>query len=221
MSGKRNVIFAENEVYHVFNRSVANEPIFVKKKDINRTLDLVGFYRYEQNLRFSFFERLAAEEKKSYLNWLSRKKPIVEIYAYSIMPNHFHFLVKQNSKNGVQKFLSYFQNSFAKFFNIKNKRFGPLFTRPFKAKHVSAEEELLHLSRYIHLNPVTAYLMEYPDLKENNLTSYPFYLKKEKEGFVNTEMILGLVGSTKNYEKFVANQVDYQRKLSKIKHLLL
>lgn len=220
MSGKRNVVFAEGEVYHVFNRSVANEQIFVKKKDIDRTLGLIEFYRFEQRLRFSFFERLPNEEKTDYINKLSKETPLVDVYTYSLLSNHFHLLIRQNRQKGIQKFLSNFQNSFAKFFNIKSKRFGSLFIRPFKAKHVSTDEELLHISRYIHLNPVTAYLMEFDDLKESNLTSFPIYIDPKRKSFVNTEFILKLAGSTKNYEKFVADQVDYQRRLSKIKHLL-
>lgn len=158
MSGRRNIVFAEGEYYHVFNRSTASEQVFTRKKDIKRALDLISFYRYKQSLRFSFYDRLKDEEKKMYLQKLSGVTPIVEIYAYSLMPNHYHLLLKQESEMGIQKFLSNFQNSFAKYFNIKNKRFGTLFQRPFKAKHIETEEELLHLSRYIHLNPVTSYI---------------------------------------------------------------
>src|SRR3989344_2506445 len=159
MSGKRKVVFAEGEVYHVFNRATANEQIFVKKKDLERALDLFSFYRFKQSLRFSFFKRLTDQEKDEHIKNLSNKAPIVDIYAYSLMPNHFHLLLRENSSKRVQTFLSNFQNSFAKFFNIKNNRFGTLFQRPFKAKHIDTDGELLHVSRYIHLNPVTAYII--------------------------------------------------------------
>ncbi|KKQ43411.1 MAG: hypothetical protein US60_C0002G0019 [Microgenomates group bacterium GW2011_GWC1_37_8] len=220
MSGKRKVVFAEGEVYHVFNRATANEQIFVKKKDLERALDLFSFYRFKQSLRFSFFKRLTDQEKDEHIKNLSNKAPIVDIYAYSLMPNHFHLLLRENSSKGVQTFLSNFQNSFAKFFNIKNNRFGTLFQRPFKAKHIDTDGELLHVSRYIHLNPVTAYIIEYDELKGSNLSSLPSYLDK-KETFISNEFLIKLVGSAARYERFVANQIDYQRKLAKIRHLLL
>lgn len=220
MSGRRNVVFADNEIYHVFNRSTAGGLIFARKKDIERALNLMSYYRFDQDLRFSFFDRLSKEEKGEYLEKLSGSTPNVYILSYSLMPNHFHLLLKQRSKKGIQDHLSNFQNSFAKYFNIKNKRFGTLFQRPFKAKHVETEEQLLHISRYIHLNPVTAFMMEYKDLRSSNLTSFPSYLSKEKS-WINTDMIIKLAGSVSKYDKFVENQIDYQRKISKIKHLLL
>ncbi|MFH1561241.1 MAG: transposase [Patescibacteria group bacterium] len=220
MSGKRNLVFAENEYYHAYNRSTANEQIFAKKQDVKRALDIISFYRYKQALRFSFYNRLKHDDKKEYLQKLPNKKSLVTIYAYSLMPNHYHLLLKQNSANGIQKFLSDFQNGFAKYFNVKNKRSGSLFQRPFKAKHIETEEELLHISRYIHLNPTTSYMMEFEELKKNHLTSLPLYLNNEQT-FVNTGFITGSFGNSAKYEKFVADQVDYQKKLADIKHLLL
>ncbi len=220
MSGKRNVIFAKNEIYHLFNRSNANESIFVKKKEITRSLNLMSFYRFNQSLRFSFFDRLPEEQKDKYLEKTLGNVPNVDILSYSLMPNHFHLLIKQTNEKGIKNYLSNFQNSFAKYFNIKNKRFGTLFQRPFKAKHVESDEQLLHISRYIHLNPVTSYMMEFENLRSSDLTSLQLYLDKKKS-WVNTDLIINLIGSVSKYEKFVKDHVDYQRKLSKIKHLLL
>lgn len=222
MSGYRNTILANDAFYHVFNRTVAGEPAFIQAKDVRRALDLLNFYRYEQDLRFSFFDRLTDELKGIYLEKLSHQSPLVDICAYSLMPNHFHLLIKQRGDEGVRLFLSNFQNSFAKYFNVKNKRFGTLFQRPFKAKYIQTDGELLHLSRYIHLNPITSYMMEFQQLKVSNLTSFSSYLKINKgESFVNTEFLIKIAGSSDKYEKFVANQVDFQRRLAKIKHMIL
>lgn len=220
MSGKRKVVFEINEFYHVFNRSNGGEQIFHLKNDINRTLELLSFYKFEQRLRYSYFRRLNEKEKEEYIKRNSNKKPIVEILAYALMPNHFHLLLKENRNKGIQTFLSNFQNSFARFINIKTKRNGALFQRPFKATHIDSEEVLLHISRYIHLNPVTAFLMEFKDLKVSNITSFPIYVNND-ESFLNVDLIVHLAGSNSKYEIFVENQVDYQRKLAKIKHLLL
>ena len=139
------------------------------------------------------------------------------------MPNHFHFLLKEIEKGGVQAFLSNFQNSFAKYFNIKTKRTGTLFQRPFKAKHIETDSQLLHISRYIHLNPTTSFIMDFDDLKESSLTSLPHYFNKTNviNKIINTKFIIKLVGSAPKYEEFVKNQIDFQRKLKIIKHILI
>lgn len=220
MPNKRSVVLATNEIYHVYNRSVANEEIFTTSKNIDRVLGLIRYYKDSSDLRFSFFNKLDQEEKNEYLK--SKKIiPLVEIYTYCLMPNHFHLLVKQLSENGIEKFLSNFQNGFAKYFNLKNKRFGTLFQRPFKAKYVSSDEEFLHLSRYIHLNPVTSYLVDFDSLKKSPVTSLPYYLKGNSDSFIETNQIYNIIKTPVKYLKFLENQIDYQRKLNKIKHLII
>ena len=137
------------------------------------------------------------------------------------MPNHYHFLVKQLRDNGLARFVSNFQNSFAKVFNIKNDRDGALFQNSFKAKRVETDEQFVHVSRYIHLNPVTAYLIKFNELKDYPLTSFPNYVYENKDLFVNTKFLLGMFKSAENYIKFVADQVGYQRELALVRDLII
>ncbi len=219
MSGKRREILTTGEIYHVFNRSVGKEEILRKIRNLDRALSLLEFYRYPQKLRYSFFKRLQKESKIQYLSKYKTLKPIVELYSFALMPSHFHLLLRQTVNKGIEKFLSNFQNSYAKYYNTKYQRGGSLFQKPFKAKRLKSDEEFLHVSRYIHLNPVTSFLIKYSDLRTYPWTSYPFYLNKDKNDLIETNFIINLVGSRKKYEIFVANQVDYQKKLHLIKHL--
>jgi hypothetical protein len=86
------------------------------------------------------------------------------------MPNHFHLLVKQSQRNGIPEFMQKVQDSFAKYKNTRYKRTGGLYEGPFRAMRVKTENQLLHLSRYIHLNPHTSRVV--PSLKE--LHDYPW-----------------------------------------------
>ena len=72
------------------------------------------------------------------------------------MPNHYHLLLKEERSSGIIQFVSNFQKSYAKFFSTKRNRTGVLFRHNFQADHINNEEELIHISRYIHLNPVTS-----------------------------------------------------------------
>jgi len=137
------------------------------------------------------------------------------------MPNHFHFLLKNLKDSGINKFMSNFQNSYAKYFNTKTGRTGSLFQQNFKAVRVESDEQLTHVSRYIHLNPITAYLINsVEELIDYPWSSYPEYISKGKSN-LNKDLVLGNFRSINDYKKFVADQVDYQRELDKIKHIIL
>ncbi len=79
---------------------------------------------------------------------------LVDILSYAIMPNHYHLLLKEAKEKGVSDFVHKCNISIAKYINIKNERKGPLFDGLFRSKHISSNEYLLHLSLYIHLNPM-------------------------------------------------------------------
>lgn len=217
----RKTIFANNEIYHVFNRSVAREEIFNGTRGLERIMDLFVFYRFPQRIRFSVFKNLNEESQLKYLEDLRGKPPLVSIFAFALMPDHYHLLMRQNLENGLRLFASNFQNAFAKYFNTKKKRGGSLFQNPFKAKRVEDDEQLIHISRYIHLNPVTSFLIEFKDLEHDSRTSFPYYFGKAGRNLVETDPLLKMFASLNDYKRFMSDQVDYQRKLNLIKNQLL
>lgn len=210
------------EIYHVFNRVVAGIPIFSGTKDFLRFVDLINYYRFKDTpVSFSQFKQIEKKQREEILNRLvNEDNSQVEILAFCLMDNHFHFLLKQKVDLGIVKFISNLQNGYAKYFNIKTERNGPLFQPMFKAVRVVTEEQLLHVSRYIHLNPSTGYLVEIKDLENYRWSSLSGYTVESEYPFVSTGLILGLI-SKKKYRRFVFDQADYQRELAKIKHLSL
>lgn len=219
---RRKVVLATGEVYHIYNRSIAKAEVFKSVRDLNKAIEVVNFYRYPQRLRLSVFKQLKQEVQDVYIKSFKNLLPLVEIYSYCFMPNHFHFLIKQLRDNGISRFIANFQNSFAKIFNLRHDRNGALFQNQFKAKRPDTDEEFLHLSRYIHLNPVTAFLVEFRDLLVYPYTSLVCYVGGDNEDLlVNTKIIIEMVGSVESYVKFVSDQADYQRELDLIKNLTL
>lgn len=210
------------EIYHVFNRAVAGIPIFSSTKDFLRFVDLINYYRFKDTpVSFSQFKQIEKTQRDEIFSRLVKgNNSQVEILIFCLMDNHFHFLLKQKVDLGIVKFISNLQNGYAKYFNIKTNRNGPLFQPMFKAVRVVTEEQLLHVSRYIHLNPSTGYLVEIKDLENYQWSSLSSYIGEGKYPFINNEMIQGLI-SKKKYRKFVFDQADYQRELAKIKHLAL
>jgi len=219
----RKVILANQETYHIFNRGVAKTPIFRNAWDYQRFTYLIDYYRFQKlPLRFSYFHRLPKKDKDSlWKNIVKNSSQLIEINAYCLMPNHLHIMVKQLSNNGISKFMANLLNSYARFFNTKYKRIGPLYQSNFKAVRIETEEQLLHVQRYIHLNPVSSYIIEKEQIEKYRWSSLPHYSNINKSPFISSGMILNQFKSTDSYKKFILDQADYQRKLGDIKHLAL
>lgn len=220
----RKIPLVTNQIYHVLNRGIASKPVFLAKKDYQRTLKIIWYYQNQNPpLSYSHFLRLPVKQKSEILERLKNKeKFLVEIIAFSLLPNHFHFLLKQTQENGVSIFMSNLTNSYTRYFNTKNKRTGPLFQGKFKAIMVETDEQLLHLSRYIHLNPYTSYVVKtFKDLEDYPYSSLPEYLGRSRANFFQKEIVLNQFKNVNSYKRFVFDQAEYQRKLEQIKHLAM
>lgn len=220
MPSNRKIVFANGEYYHLFNRGVERRPVFTNKREFSRAVDLVNFYRFDKpSLRYSKFLALSEEQKLNFLASLNER--IVEIIAFCLMGNHFHFLVKQARDNGVSKFMANFMNSYTKYFNTKYQRVGPLFQGAFKAVHIESDEQLLHVSRYIHLNPVSGFKVKPDELKDYQWSSYPSYIGVSDLNLIDKDIVMDFFKKPVKYEEFVLDQIDYAKKLEVIEHLII
>lgn len=209
----KQAVFANGEFYHVFNRGVEKRLTFLDKRDYRRFIETLYYYQFENpKTRFSLRNRPSLIREGKGTNSLS-----VEIVCYCLMPNHFHLLLKQVVENGVSIFLSKIANSHTKYFNTKYKRIGPLFQGSFKGVRMEDEEQLNHVSRYIHLNPLIDYLVE--DLLKYEYSSYPEFLGQKSE-FCKSRYILDRFNSSSDYAKFVLDQEDYGRTIKQIERFL-
>ena len=158
----RHTPFITDQIYHVYNRSIAKQPIFLNHRDYQRAINTIEFYMYlRPPIRFSHYNRLEINQKQSFLNQLKEtRKPSVEILSYCAMPNHIHLLIRQVEEKGISNLMRNFQHSYSKYFNLKNDRTGGLFQAMFKAVRIETDEQLIHVSRYIHLNPVSSMLIK-------------------------------------------------------------
>jgi putative transposase len=133
------------------------------------------------------------------------------------MPTHFHLTLKQDKDNGIRTYIQKVSNSFSHYINTRNDSKGPIFEGNFKTVRVETNEQMLHLSRYIHLNPVSSNLVARPE--DYEYSSYKMYLGITKSQYIDPSLILDNFSSPEKYKEFVDNQVDYQRSLEKIKYL--
>lgn len=210
-------LFDTNLFYHVFNCGVGKRKIFTSAKDYQRFFGVCLFYLYDQRLSFSEFQRLVPGAREVYLQANPRNLQTlrVRILSYCLMPNHFHFLIRQARENGISIFLSDIQNSYTKYFNIKNERIGNLLQGPFKFKEITDDESVLQVSRYIHLNPLASSKANANgSLKEPEdylYSSYCEWFKPDKSGLVDKEQLLEwleIVGGIRKYKEFVGSTIS-------------
>jgi putative transposase len=182
---------------------------------------MIRFFRLENPpVKFSYYQKLSAERRKELK--MDQCGPVVEVLSFCLMPNHFHFLLRQTALDGIKKFTSNFQNSYSKYFNIKRKRTGSLFQSMFKGVRIEDDEQLLHVCRYIHLNPTSSFIVPEEKLEEYPWFSYLDYIYEKKlHDFITTNLVLNQFKDRESYKNFVIDQIDYQRQLDLIKHLIL
>lgn len=219
----RKIKFASNEIYHVFNRGVEKRITFTNTFDYRRALSILNYYRYSNNIiSYSRFIKIEKSLKRLYLSAILEKQDYnVDILAYCLMPNHFHLLIKQKKENGITNFVSKFTNSYTKYFNKKYMRVGPLFQGTFKAVHIDDTNQLLHVARYIHLNPVASFLIDGSKLERYLWSSYQEYLNLSVREICIKEEIINNFKNNSDFIKFTIDQIAYSQELERIKHLII
>lgn len=210
------------EVYHILNRSIAGYNIFNDDIDYGRMMDAVRIYQHSHpSMSISRLNKFPAIVRSQMYNDIisNREDKIIQIIAYILMPTHIHFILKQLADNGISSFMANISNSYARYFNISHKRNGHLWQDKFKNIRVSTDEQLLHLTRYIHLNPASANLVK--KSQDWIYSSYHEYLGKVKDEnkICDYKELIELL--PKSYQNFVNDRVSYQRQLSQIKSVLL
>ena len=212
-----------NKVYHVFSCSIANYTVFNNPSDYQRMLELFQFYQIKNRpLSFSAYLKLNLVKNIGFqatLDSLSKDDDnLVQIIAYCLMPTHIHLILKQLQDGGISTFMGNVLNSYSRYFNLNHHRKGPLWESKFQNVPVENDELLLHLLRYLHLNPVTAFLVDRPE-------DWPYSSYLEFIGLpqaVKLCQVADLVSITpEKYQKFVNERANYQRKLARIKKLIL
>lgn len=146
------------EYYHIYNRGIDKKNIFNNESDFARFL--LSILCLQSPLTINNIGRLTSEfVQHPMLNKLDIdideiiSNRMVELVGFSLMPNHFHLILKEEKEGGISKYMQRVQNSYTKYSNIKNKRKGYLLEGKFNRVHVKDNEQLLYLSAYVHRNP--------------------------------------------------------------------
>lgn len=210
--GYRKVTLSVGEYYHVFTKSIAGYEIFRNDHEYERMLAVLRFYQSaKKGIKFSWSlkDRLTFYKDATY-----KSHGRVQIIAYCLMPTHVHLFLRQVTENGITEYMRLALNSYARYFNVKTKRHGPLWESRFVSARVGTDAQAFHLTRYIHLNPVSAGLVESANRWKHS--SIHEYLDRSKtNGFCEFREIVPAPPA--QYKKFVDDRQDYQHQLQLIK----
>lgn len=214
----RNMIFGTGEFYHIYNRGTDKRNIFSDEADQWRfiqsmkefnALDPIGsiyehcrIKTHNPNHFGSSASKISGEGKKD--------EKLVNIVAYCLNPNHYHFLLQQVSEKGIEKFMQRLGTGYTKYFNLKEERSGGLFEGKFQAVHIDSNEYLLHVSVYVNLNDrVHGFGSSASKFSEEvsirSKSSWDEYMGRIKDGLCVKDNILGQFKNQEEYRNFAEN----------------
>jgi putative transposase len=217
----RKTVFSPGEVYHLANHGVGDQMIFKNNRDYSTFIERINFYRFLPEIRFSRFLKLSPKDKARFFDKCDKtKEPLVKILIFELLPNHFHLVVEEVQEKGIQIFMRNLQNSYARHFNVKNKRKGPLFQSVFIAIHIVDDEQLMYVSGYIHVNAYAAFLIKKSELWTYPWSSLPDYIGSASGySFLSKERVLSLFGNDKEkYRNYIDRQAEFHKEKTIIKN---
>lgn len=217
----RTTPLVNGEVYHVYTRSIARFVIFNHPNEFARLRLLLAYCRdadRQRSLSNYLYQQRINSSAGPCLQFGLATAPLVRIIAWCLMPTHIHLVLQQLADDGITAFMHRVITSYSKFFNALKKRKGPLWETRFQNRHVNDNDYFLHLTRYVHLNPVKAGLAG--KAEEWEFSSYREYLGQESgEPICNFERLIPYSPAT--YRKFTEDHATYAASKAKIGHLLM
>jgi len=215
--------FHQGHYYHIFNRGAYKHDIFLNKQDYKFFTVILSYYLNYPKIRPLSYLSIVKNPFSGRLNKIRNLyMNSLHLIAYTLMPNHFHLLIYQNNtKANISDLMRRLTITYAMYFQKQHQHSGTLFQGRYKNVLVESEEQLLYLSKYIHLNPqkLTKKLANYPH------SSYPTYIGQtpppkwlHREYIFNLPYFTNSKNPEKKYQQFVEHEKD---KPSLIKGLIL
>jgi REP element-mobilizing transposase RayT len=183
----RGNVFAPGQYYHIYNRGAGKGQIFFNE----------GNYEYLLRLVKRYYQKHGAV-----------------VIAYCLMPNHYHFLLRQEADEPLSKFIGVLFNAYVQAVNLQQSRTGTLLEGRFCHKCVDKWEYLMILCRYIHLNPVKAKLVARPE--EWPYSNYREWIGLRNGALVDKVFVQDHFSNAEEYQKFTNDFEDEKRSYEKI-----
>jgi putative transposase len=204
--------YLENGYYHIYNRGVEKRKIFLDKQDYNVFLSYLKEYLLPKDIN-SLNKRLSdpqilSRERDKILKTLRMNNfhGEIDMIAFCLMSNHFHFFVKQKSLNSIDKFMNSLCTRYTMYFNKKYKRVGKLYQGTYKALIINNEYQFVYLSKYIHKQAISK--LQGVAL-EAQISSFGEFIGERKTAWLRPEEVLSYFSKSNpelSYKDFVLSE---------------
>lgn len=213
----RTKVYSENSYYHLYNRGVEKRHIFLDQQDYGVFLSYLKDYlmpKDEAALLESITNPNSTMQEKEATIRLLRLNNFsgeISLVAYCLMPNHFHLLIKQRGRTSIDKFMNSLCTRYTMYFNKRYARVGFLYQGVYKAVLISTDEQLLHLTRYIHQQALRKKGQALQGMSQPS--SYLHYVGTRKDSWVHADEVLIHFSKSLpslSYEAFVTEDTDLE-----------
>jgi len=227
----KRVGFENGSFYHVYNRGVDKRRIFMDDQDYSYFLYELG--EFNKPAHSTNLIRTLNKNVKGPTSHINGE--YADVCCYVLMPNHYHLILRQLKDNGISKLIQKLGTGYTMFFNKKYERKGVLFEGKYKVKPVDSDEYLMHLSRYLHLNPVSLIDPQWKNkgikawkktndfIKNYRWSSYSAYISSENDNvkgptshreILSKDFIMDYFkNSSDKYEKFISSWTQEDKDL--------
>lgn len=223
----RRVPLAPGEYYHVVNRGISKQKLFLDTRDYARFLFLILYL--QSPMVFTNIGRYVSSFVKHRMFNISEDDQreindtrIIYLHAFCIMPNHFHLILSEVEEGGISRYLQRIQNGYGKYFNTRYTKNGHVFQGSFRSVHMSSNEQLLHTSAYIHKNPCFI-IPKGQGVEKYQWSSYADYVQENRwQKLLDPSIILDQFKTKKEYYDFVRTNTakEYVCATSDVEHFL-
>lgn len=203
---KRNSVkvYGADQYYHIYNRGVAKQDIFLEASDYYYFLSL--FKRHLSS------EQAVDSAGRKFANYSQD----VELVAYCLMPNHFHLLCYLKQPEGIIKLMRSVMTAYTMYFNKKYGRTGGLYEGVFLASRITNDAYLWHITRYIHLNPMDIHR----DYHTYPYSSLPYFAGTSHAPWLTVKRLVESTKDQTEYLEFVADYETMHHDMALLKNLL-
>ncbi len=179
----RNTPLISGETYHIYNRGAHKGDIFKESSDYDRFLLLL--YLSNRNKPVNLRNLLEKHKGLTFARLLELESPgtpLVDLFAYALMPNHFHVVLRQKTDGGISAFMQKICTAYSMHYNLKHQHSGTLFQGRFKSSHVNTEPYFRWIFAYVHLNPLELIEPGWKEGKVNNSTAARKFMAEYRYG---------------------------------------
>lgn len=202
----RKTLITKGEYYHIYNRGNRKQNTFLEQQDYIRFLFTILYFQSPLPI-YNISSAITYFMKHRVFNSSKNEQVVhvrtVDLNVFTLMPNHFHLIVYEREENGISTYMQRVQNAYTKYFNNKYEMSGHLFQGPYQSVHIENNEQLLHVSAYIHRNQREISKWKNKE-RDYPWSSYQDYADQNRWGeLLNQKIILKQFANQSEYVNFV------------------